>query len=350
MKKVVFILPNLNAGGAERVALNFLRQLDVDSSNITLVVFQETDQLLSLVPKYVDIIDLGTISTSRSYFKLLSIIRKTKPSVVFSTHSRVAALLLFLKPFCPKFKHVARMQNTPSLEKKFSAYGPVKRKIYSLAFQRADVVISQTEAMKKEGIDIFRISPAIVKVLPNPIDTKYIDECIKYKFSPFPPGQISAVASGRLAYAKGFDNLIFSLPEIVENHPNFVLYILGNDNGEEGRLKKLVCDLDLSNNVTFMGFQDNPYYYYAHCDLFILSSRWEGFPNVLIENYYLNTPMVATTCVPIVKDLVLPGVNGFLTPPDDVEKLKDAVLKCLSLKRADIDNEYYANSLLESLL
>ena len=96
---------------------------------------------------------------------------------------------------------------------------------------------------------------------------------------------------------------------MILKHPNFKLYILGDDRGALDEIENLITELDLKNHVVLAGFIGNPYLYYANCDLFILSSHREGFPNVLLENYYLNTPIVATRCVPIVQQLIENAIN-----------------------------------------
>lgn len=350
MCKLLFILPDLNSGGAERVAINYLRQLDLDKYDVTLVVIQKTGNLLWLVPSGVQLIDLQAGRASRSFWPLLRLLRQLRPDVVFTTHSRIATLLMLIKSFVPKFRHLARMQNTPSLEKKYAAYGLVKQGLYALGFQNANVVIAQTDAMKEDGIKLFGLKPDRVRVLSNPIDTSFIDNNLERAQSPFLKGQISAVASGRLAYQKAFDVLISALPSVLEKYPNFVLHILGTDDGEGEKLRNLMSELGLEKYINFIGFQSNPYPYYAFCDLFILSSRWEGFPNVLLENYYLNTPIVATRCVPAVKKLVQNGANGYLCEPDNMESLSAAICKTIALKRPDIKNPSYNGGMLEEIL
>jgi len=349
-KKILFILPNLNGGGAERVAINYLNQLDTEKYSITLVVFEKTPNLLELVPKAVRLIDVRTESTSRSFLAVLKILRAIKPDVVFTTHSRVATLLMVIKSFAPRFKHIARMQSTPSLEKKHGAYGSVRRLLYAAGFKNADIVVAQAENMKEDAIRVFGLDESRIRVLPNPVDTKHIDQSLVGETSPFPPDQIAAVASGRLAYPKGFDVLIAALPLVLKRHPNFVLYILGKANGESEKLKALVDRLELENHVKFLGFQSNPYPYYKFCDLFILSSRWEGFPNVLLENYYLNTPIVSTRCVPVVEDLIVHGVNGCLCAPASDDSLAEAISCCMKIHRKNIQNNSYRSGSLDPLL
>lgn len=348
--KILFILPNLNSGGAERVSINYLRQLNLSKYEITLLVFNKTNDLFDIIPNEVRLIDIGTNSASKSVWPLIWEIRKISPRIIYTSHSRVATLLMVIKPFVKKFKHIARMQGTPSLEIKYKQYGKFSQWLFSLGFNSADVVVAQTKEMKTDAIECFSVPTDKIKVLNNPIDSNFIDMQKVMVASPFNSKYISAVASGRLTAAKGFDILIKALPNVIKLYPNFKLYILGDDSGELNYLESLIDDLYLHEHVSFEGFIKNPYVYYVNCDLFILSSRREGFPNVLLENYYLNTPIVATSVVAIVEQLIVDGCNGYTSAIDNELDLSNKIIKCLSIKRNNIDNLRYESSGLEELL
>lgn len=348
-KRVLFILPNLNSGGAERVAVNYLRQLDFNKYAVTLLVFNKTEDLLHLIPSDVKLIDLRTNSTYKSWWPLLKKVKEISPDVVYSTHSRVATLLMAIKPFVNRFYHIARMQGTPSLDMKYKQYGKFSQLLFSLGFNSADVVIAQTEEMKTDAIKCFFIADKKINVLNNPIDASYIDKCAGYP-SPFDSSKTTAVVSGRLRTEKGFDILIRSLPKVIKTCPNFRLHILGDDRGAFKELRQLTNHLGLTKYIVFEGFIENPYAFYAHCDLFILSSRREGFPNVLLENYYLNTPIVATRCVPVVEQLIHDGKNGFTCSVNNHIELAEKITSCLVIKRSCINNPPYKGSSLETVL
>jgi glycosyltransferase involved in cell wall biosynthesis len=341
MKKIIFIIPNLNGGGAERVAINYMRQLEQKNYSVILIVFDLTADLKGVIPSNVIVINLSTKSTKRSFLPLLKQLRHSKPDIVFTTHSRVAALLLIMKPFMSDFLHIARMPNMPSLERKYSVYSNITRYFFTLSFKSANIVIAQTDDMKVDALKIFHLNEKQVIVQNNPIDIDYIDDMLKDSVSPFANDRIIAIASGRLSFQKGFDILIKAISEIIKKYPNFILYILGGDDGEGERLKQLINDLQLEKQVAFLGFVENPYPYYRFCDLFILSSRWEGFPNVIIENYYLNTPIATTSCVPIIRKLIANGKNGFLSEIDNHLALAEAIINTLQIKRQNISNPPY---------
>jgi glycosyltransferase involved in cell wall biosynthesis len=349
-KKILFILPNLNAGGAERVTINYLRALDLDKYKVILAVFDQTNELLDLVPEKVTLVNLNTKKTMFSFFALLKLFRSFKPDVVYSTHSRVSALLFFVRPLVSDIKYIARMQSTPSLERQNREYGSIKRWLYAIGFRNADIVIAQTKEMGEDAIDVFGIDSESICVLNNPLDTVYIQNSLNNSDSPFSKDEISAVISGRLSKEKGFDVIIKALPYVVSRHKNFILHILGSDGGEMTNLKDFVKELSLEKNVVFHGFVNNPYRFYGHCDMFILPSRREGLPNAMLENYYLNTPIVATKCVPVVEQFIKEGVNGFICEVNDVDCLAKKTIKCIELKRGMIINDDYISSSLEEIL
>lgn len=350
-KTIVFILPNLDSGGVEIVTLNYLKQLNNDKYNIILIVFDKTNDLLKLVPEDIKLIDLETKSTKKSLFKLINVFKNINPDIVYTGHSRVTVLVQIVKLFTRKFKHLARMQSMPSLEKKYGTYGTVHRILYSMAFKNADIVLAETKDMKDDAIKTFSLQENKVKVMHNPLDKKAINKAISNNESvPFSSKDIIAIASGRLCKDKGYDILIKAISLIIDKYPNFKLYILGRDDGEGSNLKKIISNYNLENNIILEGFQSNPYAYYAASNMFILSSRREGFPNVLIENYYLDIPIVTTKCVPIVSELVKDKINGYTCDVENTTSLSDAITKCIkNIKKVNINNPEYIGSRLEEL-
>ena len=120
---------------------------------------------------------------------------------------------------------------------------------------------------------------------------------------------------------------------------------------EKDNLIQLTKDLGIENSVIFHDYISNPYSYYVNCDLFILSSYKEGFPNVMLENYYLNTPIVATKCVPIVEQLIINEQNGYVCEINDLNCLTQSILNCIkNISRNLISNKEYSGSNLEDLI
>jgi len=129
---------------------------------------------------------------------------------------------------------------------------------------------------------------------------------------------------GRLTEQKDFETLIRAFHK-VQSHFGCRLLILG-EGPERSKLEALVRELGLTQKVDLPGFLQNPYSYMAHADLFILSSRFEGLPTVLIESLACGTPVVATDCISGPSEILENGQYGQLVPVGDVDALSKAII------------------------
>lgn len=326
--KIIFLLPNLNVGGAERVAVNMLRQLDIKKFEATLILVKKTGNLIDLIPSNIEILDLNFRKTMFSILKLRRLISSLKPDIIFSTlfrtHIAVDLALTFVKK---KPKLIYRSPNSPLpvLENRQLPF--FMRLLLEKAYRNSDVVLAQTPQMKEEIRSYHGIDDNKISVLLNPLDKNFIDEKTNEIQNPFQTDYINVVAAGTLTYAKGFDLLIDSFKMVIEQNKKFRLYIIGRDDGEKKNLIHLVKSNDLDNHVFFPGFQTNPYKYFYHSDLYVLSSRWEGLPNTILENLYLKKPIVATRCIKFMDNLITDGQNGLIVDIENVSQLADAILK-----------------------
>lgn len=84
-----------------------------------------------------------------------------------------------------------------------------------------------------------------------------------------------------------------------------------------------------------MGFSDNPYVYLKYADCFVLSSRWEGLPNVLVESLFLKTPVAAFKCIPIIERMVRDGVDGYLAEKENPSSLASAIINAMKMGRTN---------------
>jgi len=332
-QKIVFFLPDLNGGGAERVAVNILRQLDLDTFSISLILVQKMGEYLDMIPESIDIIDLKMKKTMFSIYKLRTIIKNLEPDIVYSTLYRTSiALDLSLMGIKKKPMIILRNPNSPKLTLESKSLSPMMKFLLEKSYRNADFVLAQTPEMKEEISYYYDIKKEKIKVFLNPIDSENIDNNVKNIQSPFIEDKINIVAAGRLAYEKGFDVLLKSLKLVIKKNDKYFLHIIGKDVGEEKNLIKLVDSLNLAKYVKFWGFQKNPYQFFYFSDLYVLSSRREGLPNTVLENLYLQKPIVATNCIPFMYDLIDNGKNGFIVDVEDSEALADSILNYKQLR------------------
>jgi len=330
-KSVFFILPGLYGGGSERVLLNFIHQLDNKLSKPTLVICRNEGPLHSELSKSIPLIRLNSTRVRFSILKLIKTLRKYKPDVVISTSHDINIPILLFKFLFKKSKIVIRIPNLVSKEIEHRDVSRFHCFLLKNVYKFCDAAICQSKEMKQDCIKTLGINEKKIIVIPNPLDTKKIDQATSNnEKSPFPVGVIPIVASGRLTVQKGFDNLLESFQSVSVSNPNFHLYILG-EGGDKDRLINLGITLGIKKNITFLDFQKNPYIYYKFARTFVLSSRWEGFPNVVLECLYLNIPIVATDCIQSLESVIFEDRNGYIVSKDDYKDWGRKILKSILL-------------------
>lgn len=288
MIRLLTILPSFSGGGAERVALNILGQLDKLKFDKTLIAISGEGPLRTLqsVDQY---IDLKKMRLRSALLPLVRSIWDWRPDVIFSTFGHINLALLILRPLLPtSTKLMLREANLPSLSL------PASRnpKLFSWGYKRlypyADLLLCSSERMREEFSRNFKIPDAKLAIVLNPIDVEKIRAAAMRPMR-YPGGGRRFIAAGRLVQQKGFDHLLAmfsSFPQ--QDH----LTILGTG-PEEMPLREKARSLNLT-NISFEGFVSEPWSRYAGADAFVLPSRWEGMPNAALEALAVGTPVIAT--------------------------------------------------------
>lgn len=329
-KRLLLIVPSLQGGGAEKVIVNIASYIDKKKFDVTLLALDYTGPYINLIPKGIDIIDLKESRVSRALLKLKVEIDRVNPDIVLSTLTHLNLGLLCIKPFLKsKAKIIIREANTPlrsmeqlSLEKRI-----IFKLMYKVLYGKADFVIAQCNEMKEDILKCAYVSPKKIEYIYNPLDLNKIIER-KTEYNPYNTDYINLVAVGRLTYQKGFDQLIRAFKIINEKKTNTHLTILGEGELEE-ELREICKKLGLESKVTFAKFNSNPYPYYNYSDMYVLSSRWEGFPNTLLEALACGTKVVATKCKSGPLEILGNNDYGLLVKENDIEALANGVLDYL---------------------
>ncbi len=333
-KKILFTLPNLLGGGAERVVVNIINQLDIEYFDVYLLLINNDGNLHSSITSKIKIINLNVTRTRYSLFKIINKINSINPHIVFSTTYRMNILVLMAAFFInKKIKIFIREPNMPSLQIKNKQLSKLKINLIKFLYNYADKVIAQTDEMKEDIFNSYNIKREKIITFNNPIDINFINKSIKSANNPFNDQFINIVASGRIINQKAYDILIQAFKKVIDENLSFRLYILGEDVvGLQSELSLLVSKLKLDDCIFFKGFVDNPYSYYYYSDLFVLSSRWEGLPNVILENLYLEKPIISTNCISFLSDIIIDKKNGFIVPVDNFNELAKKILNFRILK------------------
>jgi glycosyltransferase involved in cell wall biosynthesis len=326
-KKILFIIHELTMGGAERVLVNLINNIDRDKFEIHLAIFNNEGELKNDLKEDIIVHDLKSKKVRKGIFKLYKLIKKLKPDIIFSGIAHVNLMLAVLIPFLSKkIKFIARETNTVSEEIKNYKYKVLIKILYKIFYKNYDLIISQSNFMKNDLIKNFSILENKLVVINNPLDVDKINRMKKdYISCIFEKRKINLLAVGGLRYQKGFDLLLKSFSLLDKN---FHLFIIG-EGKEKTNLKKLAKELKIENRVHFLGFQFNPYKFMSKADLLVISSRYEGFPNVVLEANACGLPVVAFDCPGGTKEIIKNGKNGFLVKCGDINALAKAIEKAV---------------------
>ncbi len=228
---------------------------------------------------------------------------------------------------------IVNEQNALSLE---AAHSPRRRhrlmpRLIKRFYPWADGVTSVARGTADDLVGTAGVSPNLIEVVHNPIVTTELRELVAEPLGHpwFGPGQVPVVLGvGRLAPQKDFGMLVGAFARVIVRHP-CRLMILG-DGPERASLEALVAERGLTGSVDLPGWISNPYPYMAHAGVFVLSSRWEGLPSVLIEALFCEVPVVATDCLSGPREILDGGRYGALVPVGDEEALAAAIETALA--------------------
>ena len=294
-KKVLFLIPTLCGGGAERVIVTLLKHLDRAKFKLTLAVVDTRNAVfLEHLPKDVELIDLDYRMVRYALPKIIWLIWCRRPDVVFSTLGHLNLALAMVRIFLPdKIRYIARETTVVSYGLHAHRFPRLWRKLIRRYYGRVDLLVCQSRFMQRDLVENFSFPEDRTVVINNPVDMDliYAKSNQSHELGNKDLGLIYFVAAGRLSSVKGFDLLIEAVAILKDRRIR--LDILG-----EGLLlddlKQLVRSSELEDQVKFAGFQPNPYAWFSRADGFVLSSRYEGFPNVVLEALACGTPVIAT--------------------------------------------------------
>lgn len=333
--RIAFLLNNLNGGGAERVAVTVANALADKGHDISLVLNRRIGPYLSDVAQGVTVLELGR-RMLLALPSLLKLLRREQFDVIMTILDQPSIGALLLKPFIGRTRVVVVECNNP-LPTEGGMRNPVWRAIRELRrwlYPGADHIISKSEGIKRALVEHFGCREDRVTAIANPVDMTRIaalaiatpdHHWLRDRQAPL------VIAVGRLEPQKDYLKLLVAFARL-RKHRLARLVILGEGN-ERAALEQRARELGIADDIDMPGFAPNPYAFLAAADLYVLSSRWEGWPNALVEALACGTPVVATDCDSGPRDILQDGRFGKLVPVGDVDALAGAMIEALYASR-----------------
>ena len=313
-RTVLFLIPHLGGGGAERVTANLVCGLPesrfrVHLGLVTGLATADAEKL----PTHVKVHALGASRVRSAVWPLLRLVWELKPDLIFSNMFHVNFLVLLLRPLFPRDTRCIIRQNQMTSPE--TGTGEFTRRLYRALYPRADKVVCQSEAMAKE-ISALIGTARNLQVLPNPVLSNSVTE--KGEWHEPVSGNLwcgpgpRLLAMGRLTHQKGFDLLLPAFQQVLRSFPTAELAILGQG-PEEAALKTMSRGLGIEEHVHFAGYVANPHAWFDGATAFVMSSRHEGISNALLEAAAAGLPIVTTPALGGIAELLSGQLGTWLT-------------------------------------
>jgi len=343
-KKITLLTFSLDHGGAEKVCLTLCNEFARRNYETELwVINYRESSLTSELDNKIKIFKLNRKHVRNSLFPLIKLLFTRRPEKILIFHIELAVLIIALKKLLfLKTTVIVRSINTLSRAYDYPSGVWEKylaRPVIKWILPKSDKTIAQSTGMYRDMIKNFKIPPQNLVTIHNPAFNLRVNGTLKMdekeKSNEF-------LYVGRLSPQKGLENMLNAFKEAHNADPTIHLTLVG-DGSEREKLKNLVAELGLKNSVTFTGYRENtlPYFYRAKATL--LTSFFEGFPNVLVESLMAGTPVIAFDCPSGPEDIIIPGINGLLIPYLDLEAFSAAILKV-----AGVEIQFEREKIIES--
>lgn len=292
--------------------------------SVDLVLVKAEGPYLSEVSEKVQVIDLDKGRVLSSLLPLIRYLRRSKPDVMLSAlnHANIIAISARKLARFPLRLVVSERDSLSSVPRSIS--GRAARVLMRHFYPSADCVVAVSNAMAQELIGQIPSLDGKIEVVPNPVDVVALRRLSREvpDHGWLHAGQSPLVlAAGRLEAQKDFSTLISAFALLTKER-DAKLVILG-EGSQKNELELQVARLGLEDTVSFEGFQTNPYGWMACCSVFVLSSRHEGFPNVLVQAMACGARVVSTNCPTGPSEILDGGRWGRLVPvgePDDLSR------------------------------
>jgi glycosyltransferase involved in cell wall biosynthesis len=325
--RIAFVIPNLGPGGAERVASLLCNDLAGQGQEVTLLTFEE-EGAEPFFPLHAAIgvrrlaaSDFSGAMTKRLSTNIARLLRlkmalkelRTDAVVAFMTEANVLALLASRGLSLPVVISERNQPDRPGL-------GRMHKLARRLTYPLASAIVVQTQDIADWVESRFRVP---VHVIPNPVAQEPTSD------ENAPAREPLIVSVGRLTQQKGFDVLIESFAALAEKHRDWRLTIYG-EGPQRAWLTQLAEARGMGQKVSLPGITKDIPGALRRASLFVSASRYEGYPNALVEALAAGLPIIATDCPGASAEILADGLKGMLVPPDNAAALANSLDQMIS--------------------
>lgn len=334
-KKILFFLPTLGGGGAERTIIQLANSFAEQGLEIHLGVCNITGEKAKLLPEVSSNIQIVNFECGRVFYAirpLKKLISSEQYNWIVSTQTHSNIIVTFAKKLAHVNTHlILREVSTPSKNMKMKGLAKyILKALVNINYKTADSVVCVSKGVENDFRHYYNYQKDNLITIYDPVlDNAYFEklkEPVEHHF--FNDDNRVILAVGRLTEAKNFGFLIRSFKALHDQHPEIRLIILG-----EGELRtefeSLIQDLGLSDVVDLPGFVINPYAYFKYASLFVLSSNWEGLPGVLIQALASKVKVVSTNCPSGPMEILDNSKFGLLVECNDQISMTEAMRQAI---------------------
>lgn len=327
----ICILNNtLNAGGAEKNCVVLCNELVKKDFEVELWITRliSDSPLLKLIDERVKVRSIPGKRIRNTITQLKEMLIKSSCKTFLVYNIELLVPLYFInKLYGLNLKIIARSITT--LSRNYNDQGVIGKKIWfrliSYTGNKIDSIIAQSNGMKEDLVNQFKIPESKVTVIPNP-SYNFINDSLSTTNNNVSNKNILFV--GRLTEAKGLNYLLDIFQRALVEIPDLHLTIVGTGEELQDLIDK-VKNLGLTDSISFEGYKSDLSSYYLNSTVTVLTSIFEGFPNVLVESISYGTPVIAFDCQSGPSDIIIPNVNGILVEYLNVNEFVQAIIQVI---------------------
>lgn len=334
---IVFFLPHLAVGGVERSSFSLAGQLAKTGNRVEILTVGDPDIAHLDLPENVTLKHLGKRRVLTAIPRIARYLSNENIDVLISaqTYVNVAAVLAArLSRSNVKVILTERLAVSASFQDLGSVKRILIRRLMGWLYPKADAIVGNSNAVISDLIDCFGMPPEKCHVIYNAANFEQIRALSESEdetgttSGKANDGVVKFVSIGRLAHQKDYPTLLRAF-RLVRSSYEAELIVVG-DGPERTNLERIVSELELERDVSFVGELTNPFKIMKCADVLVLSSLYEGLPNVLIEAQFFGLPIVATDAPGGSREILLDGSAGALVSPSDFEALAAGMIEMIT--------------------